>query len=394
MSESPPVEPETAAGAASEASSPTLPSKEPSVPSDSGAAAPAPADGERFYGVVKSLSWATGYGFIQCDETAARYQGRDVFFYKNELRQTTGQQRPLAAGSRVSFLCVLNEKSQPQARDVLILEGGATDSAQPSTTETAFQGFVKSLRAKEGYGFIECRESHEKYQRDVFLHRRQAHGLTVGAAVAFNVQLNPRGMPQARDVVPLAGGHRGYGGPVAAPSSRWYQGVVKSNSEHKGFGFIQCDETMKQYGRDVYLDSNFGYLRAGQQLRFRVTVSRAGMPQASDVELIRPRAPQHHQQMPFQNRMPQRPQGSRHGGMDMMQQVPGGRRQMGGGPRGGYGEVRWMWDERQQQQGLSRMPDMHSGLHNPQQRMLGGRCGAGGFTPAPSLPHQAVHHRM
>mmetsp|Transcript_69154 Transcript_69154/g.213872 ORF Transcript_69154/g.213872 Transcript_69154/m.213872 type:complete len:130 (-) Transcript_69154:104-493(-) len=72
-----------------------------------------------------------------------------------------------------------------------------------------FEGIVKSIAPKgpgneHTYGFVECDETRKIYGRDVFLHSNQASELEVGARVRFEVGLNPRGMPQAHNIVRLS----------------------------------------------------------------------------------------------------------------------------------------------------------------------------------------------
>merc|ERR1712217_866350 len=82
--------------------------------------------------------------------------------------------------------------------------------AYPSTTaaaappadssNTRFQGRIKSFNAEKGYGFIESAEAFQCYGRDVFLHKSLIGDLTVGAAVSFTVEVSKEGFPQARDI--------------------------------------------------------------------------------------------------------------------------------------------------------------------------------------------------
>lgn len=68
-----------------------------------------------------------------------------------------------------------------------------------------FSGRIKSFNAKQGFGFIECPEAHAIFGRDIFLHKMQIGDLKVHAEVAFSVETNKAGMPQARDLTTLDG---------------------------------------------------------------------------------------------------------------------------------------------------------------------------------------------
>lgn len=66
-----------------------------------------------------------------------------------------------------------------------------------------------------------------------------------------------------------------------------YQGRVRSFSDKKGFGFIDCHATTQEFGRDVFIhraqmvESN---LWVGQEVFFEVELSKQGHPQARGVQ--------------------------------------------------------------------------------------------------------------
>ncbi|CAE7541562.1 csp [Symbiodinium natans] len=66
-----------------------------------------------------------------------------------------------------------------------------------------------------------------------------------------------------------------------------YTGTVRSFNPHKGWGFIECAETHKQFGSDVFLLKNdlsgFG-VQKGDQVTFNVTQSEKGA-RATDVQV-------------------------------------------------------------------------------------------------------------
>jgi len=64
---------------------------------------------------------------------------------------------------------------------------------------------IKSFNAEKGFGFIECREMHDKHGRDVFLHRKQMGDFRTGTQITFTCQVNKDGMPQANDIEDLDG---------------------------------------------------------------------------------------------------------------------------------------------------------------------------------------------
>merc|ERR1719277_2490536 len=64
----------------------------------------------------------------------------------------------------------------------------------------ALQGRIKSFNSEKGFGFIECAQTYQKYNRDVFLHKAQIGDMAVGTVVSFTCEVNRQGMPQAKDV--------------------------------------------------------------------------------------------------------------------------------------------------------------------------------------------------
>ena len=86
---------------------------------------------ERFIGRVKRFQDgpAGGYGFIDCDETKLRFT-RDIYIHRNQMIG-------LQIGDEVSFTIALNNKGEPQARnvmkreDALLLRAGAVHGMVP-----------------------------------------------------------------------------------------------------------------------------------------------------------------------------------------------------------------------------------------------------------------------
>merc|ERR1719422_515771 len=72
-----------------------------------------------------------------------------------------------------------------------------------AVSQGKLQGRIKSINSEKGFGFIECQETYDQYNRDVFLHKAQIKDLQTGSYVQFSCEVNKQGMPQARDVRPL-----------------------------------------------------------------------------------------------------------------------------------------------------------------------------------------------
>lgn len=65
-----------------------------------------------------------------------------------------------------------------------------------------------------------------------------------------------------------------------------YKGRVRSFSDQKGFGFIDCADTMRQFGRDVFIhrfQMAENDLKVGQEVIFEVELNKTGQPQGRRV---------------------------------------------------------------------------------------------------------------
>eukprot|EP00927_Polykrikos_kofoidii_P061525 TRINITY_DN56363_c0_g1_i1.p1 TRINITY_DN56363_c0_g1~~TRINITY_DN56363_c0_g1_i1.p1 ORF type:complete len:569 (-),score=97.58 TRINITY_DN56363_c0_g1_i1:152-1858(-) len=206
-----------------------------------------------------------------------------------------------------------------------------------------FRGTLKSVG--EEYGFIECSEARRLFSgRDVYVATSQLTGI-VGAAgddawryrdVTFQLTLNSRGQPQARNITWFEEEDQGLS-PAATPEATapstaafvveevtsarqrmleaWgndaagtpeglppqlgqaaaislghsakqqdlFVGTLKSFSDEKGYGFLHCESL----GQDVFLrlaERPFdGLVEIGRSARFVLTRDVRGRPQARDV---------------------------------------------------------------------------------------------------------------
>eukprot|EP00929_Paragymnodinium_shiwhaense_P005161 TRINITY_DN10674_c0_g1_i4.p1 TRINITY_DN10674_c0_g1~~TRINITY_DN10674_c0_g1_i4.p1 ORF type:complete len:455 (-),score=80.44 TRINITY_DN10674_c0_g1_i4:256-1620(-) len=189
-----------------------------------------------YVGRLKSYSNSNGFGFLSCPAMDENFGGSDIFIHKNHMPH------PWRIGQPCEFAITLNQRSQPQAVNVLWLpmsrqqgqspqqpavsssggyngiavsaaaqaasapppaSGSGAGSKHTRTNQPRRLGSVKSYSPQSGYGFIECTETREAYERDVYLDGSQIpkHVTEIqGRLVEFDVQLNPRGQPQARNV--------------------------------------------------------------------------------------------------------------------------------------------------------------------------------------------------
>jgi len=116
-----------------------------------------------------------------------------------------------------------------------MMEGGASAGLPPGR----YRGRIKSFNPEKGFGFIECSETYQQFNRDVFLHKAQCGDMAVGTEVTFIVETNKQGMPQAKELQPLGaagvaggGGGKGKGG----KGSKGVKGGGKEGKSGRGQG--------------------------------------------------------------------------------------------------------------------------------------------------------------
>ncbi|CAE7319936.1 PABPC4 [Symbiodinium natans] len=82
----------------------------------------------------------------------------------------------------------------------------APPSKPPPPPDKEFTGQVKSISAKNGYGFIICDETKKLYGRDVFVEQKVLpEGVEVQSKVTFTIELSEKGHPRATKVNLVAG---------------------------------------------------------------------------------------------------------------------------------------------------------------------------------------------
>jgi len=97
------------------------------------------------------------------------------------------------------------------------------------------QGRIKSFNSEKGFGFIECAQTYQQYNRDVFLHKAQIGDMSVGTLVTFSCEINKQGMPQAKDIQPF-GGMPAAGGKGDSKGKGKGKGAGKGKGDGKGDG--------------------------------------------------------------------------------------------------------------------------------------------------------------
>mmetsp|Transcript_5059 Transcript_5059/g.12133 ORF Transcript_5059/g.12133 Transcript_5059/m.12133 type:complete len:192 (+) Transcript_5059:53-628(+) len=71
----------------------------------------------------------------------------------------------------------------------------------PPPSEKEYEGILKSLSSRNGYGFVSCDEIHRVYGRDVHLPEEHVpKTVKVGDKLTFTVSLSSKGHPQVQSV--------------------------------------------------------------------------------------------------------------------------------------------------------------------------------------------------
>jgi len=96
----------------------------------------------------------------------------------------------------------------PQAEEVRLLEPKASTGFSPQdAVGRAFVGKLKQYSEDKGWGFIECKETHQMFGKDIFVHKREFDPgiiLDSGDSVMFLVVSGKDGRPEAKDVTPYS----------------------------------------------------------------------------------------------------------------------------------------------------------------------------------------------
>lgn len=167
-------------------------------------------------------------------------------------------------------------------------------------------GVLKRWNNERGFGHIECQETNQMFGKDMFVLKSSFVGVglmpenLVNQKLCFSVFAGRSGA-EARNIYLADGPPPGApGGPplmsppdmgppgMGLPGEKWFTGTVKNYNIEKGWGHIGCEETQREFNRDVFVSRNTignGQLYAGDRVRFTVRVQEKG-PATEKVEVI------------------------------------------------------------------------------------------------------------
>jgi len=119
-------------------------------------------------------------------------------------------------GGTVSFIVEVNKDGKPQARDVRLEDTSGAGAAHHGNVALGHvpchearqgqkhRGHVKSFNAARGFGFIVCPDLQPVFEGgDIYVSKTQLgeNRITTDQVVEFNLHVDRKGKPQARDVV-------------------------------------------------------------------------------------------------------------------------------------------------------------------------------------------------
>jgi cold shock CspA family protein len=162
-------------------------------------------DDVRLQGLVKGYNMAGGFGFIRCTKTWEIF-GCDVFLHKFEAEAAGAT----ASGACVTFGLRLGKEGKPQAVAVAMVAPAGAQKNAPNGR--VYSGMIKSFNQEKGFGFISCEALQDAFGRDAFLHVNQKGDFFTGDRVNFQIDIDAKGFPKARDLTEATG----YGGEVEA----------------------------------------------------------------------------------------------------------------------------------------------------------------------------------
>lgn len=243
-----------------------------------------------FNGTIKYFDPEKGFGFIECPE-AFRLFDTDVFIHQNEIDVSEAK-----LGAQITFGLKLNDKNQPQALRIHLLEG--------------------TIKKRANCVFVQCAAVKEQFEKDAFVVDADSLHYEEGTPVSFRLQISAQNQPQATDVQPLRlsfGRNKApvvprvqpqphvmsraqplmpRGAPRAAPSRPqhmsqdvYYEGTVVSVGNK--FGFVECAIAKQIYGCDVFVNQTMQTqenLAVGDSVIFLMQLNNNQQPQVTEIK--------------------------------------------------------------------------------------------------------------
>jgi len=135
--------------------------------------------GRRFKGFVRSFSQINGFGFVGGDEITQNF-GKDAFLHFRELQGVMGQEKPtIPSGTWLTFTVTMNQKGQPQARDIQFEQPqqGMMDQMSPAYAASAAVAALGMQGGQQmnGFGGANPQQQQLQAQNQVYVSDAEAY---------------------------------------------------------------------------------------------------------------------------------------------------------------------------------------------------------------------------
>lgn len=259
----------------------------------------------RLTGTVKSYNEPKGYGFIDCPEVKEAF-GSDVFLHRSQVAD-------FVVGQQVSFAILVNKERKPQAFDLgpsqngkdmkkasgkgPVGKGAASAGKAMAARAMASAEWASPAAAKGAWGAW----GPDAWMAEAAAWKGGGWDASWKGAPAWGLPAGKGKNPWA-DWAPAVDKGKGKGGGAKGSTERpargppgtsteiegvtdiRHEGTIKSFNETRGFGFIQCDVLMEQFGADVFLHKvQFQGFEVGQEVSFEVFLNKDGKPQGKEL---------------------------------------------------------------------------------------------------------------
>mmetsp|Transcript_24394 Transcript_24394/g.44772 ORF Transcript_24394/g.44772 Transcript_24394/m.44772 type:complete len:321 (-) Transcript_24394:142-1104(-) len=190
-------------------------------------------------------------------------------YFKRPSREEPPNQQPKGK-SKVQQAAILSSADKVTVGTSLKAKA-PQETAERTCAASRCKGVMKSFNTEKGWGFIKSQE----IPQDVFIVKAELPkqvSIEVGRMLEFDLVIAGE-RPQAKNAVWV----------TSDETQQRYVGALKSLGDD--YGFIDCPETLSEYGRDVYVSRALvpESSRVGDALTFTVFVNVKGQPQARQV---------------------------------------------------------------------------------------------------------------
>jgi cold shock CspA family protein len=191
----------------------------------------------QFYGTIKTINEASGFGFIQCEESHSIY-GRDVFIHKQNTSAVFGQ---LMKGQQVRFTFNVDEKGHPRASKVYLVKSPPSydsyDAYQPAQRYEVARAWAPPQPVVQFQAISAPFQPADAWPAQAGWSKRSRPEVEVSEEI----------LPDGKRV-------RHAENPGISSQVPTFTGHIKTKPDsEKGFGFVECEEIKQEFNKDAFL---------------------------------------------------------------------------------------------------------------------------------------------